>query len=103
MRVVSTSGSRKNLEANSSFCVQCDSCVGFYPFWPTRVASATGPRKILEANCYFSCSEMLQPCYKDEKLYIIYNFYKTQSILIFQPKKNQAFEDLNQKHLSNTL
>jgi len=46
---------------------------------------------------------MLQPCYKDEKLYIIYNFYKTQSILIFQPKKNQAFEDLNQKHLSNTL
>jgi len=38
------------------FCIQCKSCVGFYSFWPTRVASANGPRKNLEAKSSFSCS-----------------------------------------------
>jgi len=41
------------------FRVQCKSCVGFYSFWPTRVASANGRHKNLEAKSSFSCSEHL--------------------------------------------
>jgi len=35
------------------FCVQCKSCVGFYSFWPTRVASANGHTKIWKLNQVF--------------------------------------------------
>ena len=46
------------------FCVQCKSCVGFYSFWPTRIAFTNGPRKNLEAKSSFSCSGYSLPMYR---------------------------------------